>query len=261
MPRRPAANYIGRFNATGHCRVNRDRGRHVVNAAKFRGYEVVALSRSSGQDILNGTGLVHAMAGSDAVVDVTSTVTTSSAKSTAFFTTVTANLGHAELQAGVTHHVASSIVGIDTLNVGYYAGKLAHEHAVSEGPVTWSLLRATQFDEFIEQVTRRGALGPFVAVPKILMRPVAACEVGTRLVEIAEGAPIGRATDLVGPNDESLVELVRRMLCSTEPNGGRSSCPFLESTGADQPRGGFAVRRAICARISFDEWLASDDHN
>jgi uncharacterized protein YbjT (DUF2867 family) len=109
-------------------------GRHVVNAAKSRGHEIVALSRSSGQDIVNGAGLVRAMAGADAVVDVTSTVTTSAAKSTAFFTTVTANLTNAELQAGVTHHVALSIVGIDTVNVGYYAGKLAQERAVREGP-------------------------------------------------------------------------------------------------------------------------------
>jgi uncharacterized protein YbjT (DUF2867 family) len=237
-------------------------GRHVVDAAKSRGHDVVALSRSSGHDAVNGTGLVQAMAGADAVVDVTSTVTTSAAKSTAFFTAVTANLSHAELQAGVTHHVALSIVGIDTLNVGYYAGKLAHEHAVSAGPIPWSLLRATQFHEFAEQVARRGSIGSFVAVPKILMRPVAAREVGTRLVEIAEGAPIGRAADLTGPNDESLVELVRRMHAfdGTKRRAIELSLPgrYWRGSASGLLRGdGGALR----GRIGFDDWLASGDHN
>jgi hypothetical protein len=202
------------------------------------------------------------MAGADAVVDVTSTVTTSAAKSTAFFTAVTANLSHAELQAGVTHHVALSIVGIDTLNVGYYAGKLSHEHAVSEGLVPWSLLRATQFHEFAEQVTRRGSLGPFVAVPKILVRPVAAREVGMRLVEIAEGAPIGRATDLAGPKDERLVELVRRMFAfdRSRRRAIELSLPgkYWRGSASGRLRGDDGASRG---RISFDDWLASDDHH
>jgi hypothetical protein len=194
-------------------------------------------------------------------VDVTSTVTTSAAKSAAFFSAVTANLSHAELRAGVTHHVALSIVGIDTLNVGYYAGKLAHERAVREGPVPWSLLRATQFHEFAEQVVRRGSIGPFVAVPKILVRPVAAREVGTRLVEIAEGAPIGRATDLAGPNDESLVELVRRMSAfdGTTRRAIELSLPgrYWRGSASGLLRGD---EGALRGRIGFDDWLASDDH-
>ncbi|MFC7675998.1 SDR family oxidoreductase [Mycolicibacterium sp. GCM10028919] len=237
-------------------------GRHVVDAAQSRGHEVVALSRSSGQDIVNGAGLMQAMSGADAVVDVTSTVTTSAAKSTAFFTTVTANLHRAEFQAGVSHHVALSIVGIDTLNVGYYAGKLAHERAVSEGPIPWSSLRATQFHEFAEQVTRRGSIGPFVAVPKILLRPVAAREVGTRLVEIAERAPIGRATDLTGPDDESLADLVRRMFAfdGTKRRVIELSLPgkYWRGSRSGLLRGG---RDASRGRIGFDDWLASGDHD
>ncbi|BBY28937.1 SDR family oxidoreductase [Mycolicibacterium sediminis] len=237
-------------------------GRHVVSAARYRGHEVVALSRSSGQDIVNGAGLVHAMAGADAVVDVTSTETTSAATSTTFFTAVTANLSHAEREAGVTHHVALSIVGIDTLNVGYYAGKLAQERAVGAGLVPWSLLRATQFHEFAEQVIRRGSLGPLVAVPKILVRPVAAREVGRRLVEIAEGAPLGRTTDLAGPDDESLAQLVRRMLAF---DGSRRRVVELSLPGKYWRGSASGILRgdegALRGRIGFDEWLVSDDHD
>lgn len=237
-------------------------GRHVVAAATTRGHEVVALSRSSGHDILHGDGLTQAIAGADAVVDVTSTVTTSAAKATAFFTTVTANLHRAELEAGIAHHIALSIVGIDAFDAGYYAGKLAHERTVSEGPVPWSILRAAQFHEFAEQIARRATLGPFVAVPKILMRPVAAREVGARLVDIAEKAAVGRATDLTGPRDERLVELIRRMYAFDGINrrAVELSLPgkYWRGSASGRLRGD---ERASRGRISFDEWLAGADHS
>jgi uncharacterized protein YbjT (DUF2867 family) len=236
-------------------------GRHVVTAATTRGHKVVELSRSSGHDIIRGDGLAQAMAGADAVVDVTSTVTTSAAKATAFFTTVTANLHEAEREAGIAHHVALSIVGIDTFDAGYYAGKLAHERMVREGPVPWSILRASQFHEFAEQIARRGSLGPFVAVPKILMRPVAAREVGARLVDIAENTAVGRATDLTGPSNERLVELIRRMYAFDGINrhAVELALPgkYWRGSASGRLRGDDGASRG---RISFDEWLASADH-
>ena len=100
-------------------------GRHIVETARDRGHEVVALSRSSGQDVSTGAGLVEAVAGADAVIDVTNVLTTSASKSRQFFTRATRNLLAAERSAGVGHHVSLSIVGIDGADAGYYAGKLA----------------------------------------------------------------------------------------------------------------------------------------
>lgn len=236
-------------------------GRYVVEAARSRGHEIVALSRASGQDLMNGSGLTSAMAGAHAVIDVTSTRTTSAAKATAFFTTVTHHLQRAEIEAGVSHHVGLSIVGIDGLDAGYYAGKLAHERAISDGPVAWSLLRATQFHEFAEQIAQRASLGPVVAVPKMLMRPVAARDVGTRLVDLAEGQPVEYATDLAGPRDEVLIDMVRRMFVF---DGVKRHCfplalpgKIWRSAASGSLRGN---RDAERGNIGFDEWLTSSDH-
>jgi uncharacterized protein YbjT (DUF2867 family) len=237
-------------------------GRYVVEAARSRGHETVALSRASGQDVVHGLGLTAAMAGAHAVIDVTSTRTTSAARATAFFTAATRNLQRAEIQSGVGHHIALSIVGIDSLDAGYYAGKLAHERAVSDGPVAWSLLRATQFHEFAEQIVQRASLGNFVAVPKMLMRPVAAREVGTRLVELAEGRPVGRAADLAGPGDEALIDMVRRMFAV---DGVKRHCVSLALPGkvwrgsaSGALRGNTDTDRG---NTGFDEWLAGPDHH
>lgn len=211
-------------------------GRHVVEAARSRGHQTVTLSRATGQDLLNGSGLTQAMAGAHAVIDVTSTRTTSAAKATAFFTTVTRNLHRAETQAGIGHHIGLSIVGIDNLDAGYYRAKLAHERAISDGPVAWSLLRATQFHEFAEQIVQRASLGRIVAVPRMLLRPVAARDVGTRLVELAEGPPAGRVTDLAGPGDEMLIDI------------GPSDVRVRRSPTALLPAG---VARKSLARISL----------
>lgn len=237
-------------------------GRYVVEAARARGHDTVALSRASGHDLVTGTGLASAMAGAHAVIDVTSTRTTSAAKATAFFTAVTRNLQRAEVQAGVDHHIGLSIVGIDAIDAGYYRGKLAHERAISDGPVAWSLLRATQFHEFAEQIVQRASLGPLVAVPKMLIRPVAARDVGTRLVELAEGRPVGRATDLTGPGDEVLIDMVRRMFAF---DGVKRHCVSLALPGkvwrgsaSGSLRGNSDADRA---GIAFDEWLAGPDHH
>ena len=236
-------------------------GQHVVEAARARGHETVTLSRASGQDLVSGAGLAAAMAGAHAVIDVSSTRTTSAAKATAFFTAVTRNLQRAESEAGVGHHVGLSIVGIDELDAGYWRGKLAHEHAIREGAVAWSLLRASQFHEFAEQIVQRASLGPVVAVPKMLMRPVAAREVGARLVDIAEGPPAGRVTDLIGPGDEVLIDMVRRMFAF---DGVTRHCVPLALPGrvwrgaaSGALRGN---RDADRGNIGFNEWLAGPDH-
>ncbi|RYI99987.1 MAG: SDR family oxidoreductase, partial [Actinomycetales bacterium] len=174
-------------------------GRHVVEVARERGHDVAVLSRGEGVDLLAATGLEQALAGVDVVVDVTSTQTQKSEESEAFFGTVTRNLLAAEAEAGVSHHVALSIVGIDAAPEGYYAGKALQERLVSEGAVSWTILRATQFHEFAEQIHGSFALGPVMVVPRMVSEPVAAREVGERLVELAVAAPVGRATDLGGP--------------------------------------------------------------
>ncbi|WP_089243041.1 SDR family oxidoreductase [Rhodococcoides kyotonense] len=191
-------------------------GKHVVEVARERGHEVVVLTRSAGVDLTTGSGLPDALAGVDVVIDVSSKQTMSAKESTTFFTTVTRNLLSAEKTAGVKHHIALSIVGIDSAPHMYYAGKVAQEKAVQDGDVPWTILRATQFHEFATQVYGQIKVGPLVVVPKMRSQPIAAREVAERLVELAEGVPAGRVKDLGGPGEERVAEMVRRYAAAVD---------------------------------------------
>lgn len=235
-------------------------GRHAVEAARAAGHEAVVLSRGSGVDVLTGAGLAGALAGADAVIDVTSIMSLSEKKARRFFETGTRNLLAAETEAGVGHHVALSIVGIDGIDTAYYAAKLAQERAVAAGPVPFTIVRAAQFHEFAGQVLSQ-VPGPFAVAPRTLMRPVAAREVGAHLVRVAEGGPTGRAQDIVGPRDETLADVARRQLAFDGIRRRVLDVKLPGAYGAGLASG--ALRGGPDARqgeITFDEWLRSDDH-
>lgn len=235
-------------------------GRHVVEAARAAGHEVVVLSRSAGADVITGAGLDAALQGAYAVIDVTNTTTLSAAKAVNFFETATRNLLEAESRAGVAHHVVLSIVGIDAIDASYYAGKLAQERAVAAGLVPFTIARAAQFHEFAGQLLS-GTSGPVAVMPKLLMRPVAAREVGEHLVRVAEAAAVGRARDLVGPRDEVLVDLARRQLAFDGVRrrvlGVRLPGAYWRGLASGSLRGG---ADAVQGEVTFDEWLRGGDH-
>lgn len=236
-------------------------GRHVTAAAESSGHEVVVLTRANGANVLTGEGLAEALAGADAVIDVTNLPTTLSAKkSIAFFETAARHLGAAEAEAGVGHHVVLSIVGIDGIDTSYYAGKLAQERAVAAGPVPSTISRAGQFHEFPGQILGLVA-GPFAPMPRTLMRPVAAREVGAHLVRVAEAGPVGRAQDLVGPRDETLADTARRQLAFDGIHRRvldiRLPGAYGRGLASGALRGG---PDALQGEITFDEWLRSPDH-
>jgi uncharacterized protein YbjT (DUF2867 family) len=230
-------------------------GRHVVEVARSRGHRVVELARSQGVDLTTGAGLD--LAGVDAVVDVTSTATQQQAAAEAFFGGVTRTLLAAEEAAGVGHHVALSIVGIDDVPSGYYRGKQLQERLVREGPVGWSVLRATQFHEFAEQALGFVRIGPFSLVPRMLSQPVAAVEVASALVDLAEAGPSGRVPDLAGPERLAMVGLARRV--SAARGLGRRVVPVrLPGAAGRGMRDGSLCPTGPGPRgsITFDAWLA-----
>lgn len=231
-------------------------GRHVVAVAKERGHHVVSLSRAEGVDLVNGRGLPQALAGMDTVIDVSGIQTASTKQAVDFYTNATQNLLAAEQAAEVRHHVALSIVGIDGATSGLYAGKLVQEDEVRHGGVPWTLLRSTQFHEFVPLTVKIGTVGPLVTVPKMFTQPIAAREVAEALVDAAEAGPHGRITDLGGPRTEELADLVRTYLAKT---GERKK--VLEAvlpgrmgkamrSGALIPAPGAAV-----GRQTFQQWL------
>lgn len=231
-------------------------GRHVVEVARARGHEVTVLTRSTGVDLVSGDGATAALTGADVVIDVTSTTTMNEKKASEFFESTTRTLHSAEKAGGISHHVVLSIVGIDEVDAGYYAAKLAHEHAVMAGDVPWTILRATQFHEFSGQVFGRGSFGPLHLAMRMRTQPIAAREVAERLVDLAESDPAGRVVDLAGPREESLVEMIRGY---ARARGIRGPIPAFSLPGAwgRALRSGAALPHsgATLGHQTFAEWL------
>ena len=233
-------------------------GRHVVDVARETGNEPVVLARSTGVDLVTGDGLADALAGVDAVIDVASTQTMSDAASRAFFGAVTRNLLDAESAAGVRHHVALSIVGVDDAPYSYYAGKVLQEQLVEEGAVAWTILRATQFHEFAGQLFARMKAGPIVLVPTMQSQPVAAREVAERLVALAAGEPAARVSDLAGPRVERMADLVRRWAEAAGRPGRVLEVPLPGAYGRAMRDGTLLARPGSDVGVqSFDEWVAA----
>lgn len=232
-------------------------GRHVVDQLRTSGHQPVTLARSAGVDLVSGRGLDEALRGVTVVIDVASVVTTRAGAAADFFTTSTRNLLAAGRHAGVGHHVALSIVGIDDQRLGgYYAGKRAQEAAIVSGPAPWSILRATQFHEFAGQMLHRAGFGRVSLVPKMLVQPVAARDVAATLCELATAAPSGRVADLAGPKQEQLVDMARRLVQARSERRliipirlpGKAGKAALE--GALTPKSG-GPRGAL----TFEDWL------
>ncbi|GID29276.1 3-beta hydroxysteroid dehydrogenase [Paractinoplanes brasiliensis] len=223
-------------------------GELVVERARAAGHEVVVISRSHGVDLTTGAGLDEALQGVDAVIDVANVETLSRKKAIDFFETTTRHLLAAEERSHVRHHVVLSIVGVDRVDSGYYAGKRRQEELALAGPIPATVLRATQFHEFAAQLIAR-VPGPVKVVPSMLTRPVAAADVAAELVLLAEGPAQGLATDLAGPEVLKMPAMVRRVargkLVLTVPAGRAMS------GGGLLPAGDF--RRG---EVTFDEWVA-----
>jgi uncharacterized protein YbjT (DUF2867 family) len=233
-------------------------GRHVVAAIRAGGNEPVVLTRSSGVDLVSGAGLDAALAGVQVVIDVASTQTLKDDRSRAFFGAVTRSLLAAEIAAGVEHHIALSIVGVDEAPYGYYAGKVLQEQLIEEGPVPWTILRATQFHEFAQQIFGSVRLGPFVLIPSMRSQPVAAREVAQRLVELALSRPSGRVSDLAGPRVERMADLARRYARAAGRRGRVLEVPLAGAYGRAMRDGTLLARPGSQLGVdTFDDWISS----
>ena len=231
-------------------------GSEVVRIAQQRGHRVRVLTRGNGVDVRSGDDLDDALGGVDVVIDVLSTSTQSARSATEFFTGTTSHLLAAGRRAGVKHHIALSIVGVDRAPHGYYAGKLAQEQAVQSGQVPWTIQRATQFHDFAGQLYRNAAVGPVHLAVRMRTQPIAVVEVGTRLVDLAEAAPAGHARDIAGPREERMSEMIRAW---AEHTGRRGWMPTVGLPGAF----GRALRDgsilpgddADLGTVTFEDWL------
>lgn len=195
-------------------------GARLVETLRAQGHQVGAHSRASGLDLLTGAGLSAALQGADVVVNSIDAPSFDAAAA-AFFRTTSEHLLSAAAAAGVKHLVLLSIVGIDRVpDVAYYQAKLLQEALLQAGPVPYTIVRATQFMEFIEAVLSWTTEGDVVRLPTTLLQPVAAKDVVEALADVVNGAPLGGILDVAGPEVIALDELGRRTL-QARPDGRR----------------------------------------
>ena len=188
-------------------------GTKLVNKLRGHGHQVVAASPSSGVNTLSGAGLAKVLKGASVVVDVSNSPSFEDATALKFFETSTHNLLTYEVAAGVRHHVALSVVGIERLpEYGYFRAKIAQEKLIKRSSIPYSIIRATQFFEFIGRIADEGTEGNTVRVASALIQPMAADDVACAVARIAAGTPVNGTVEIAGPEQFRLDELVRRDL-------------------------------------------------
>ena len=236
-------------------------GKYVVEAVTGAGHEAVVLSRSRGVDLRTNGGLASALDGVEVIIDAANPDSITGAKATAFFTDVTTRLQSVGSAQGVSRLVTLSIVGIDRVpGYGYYRAKLAQEAAATAGPVSVTIVRATQFHEFPAQILSRARFGPLAAMPVMRVQPVAARAVGQCLMEAAVEPPQDRMIEVAGPQPEDLVTMARRLV---RTQGRRIAVlPIVvPGRGGRAMRGGqlLATPTTTLVGPTFADWLISDD--
>jgi uncharacterized protein YbjT (DUF2867 family) len=188
-------------------------GSKLVEKFRQAGQDSLPASPDTGVDTLTGEGLQEALEGAQVVVDVSNAPAWDDAAVMDFFQTSSRNLLAAEAAAGVSHHVTLSVVGADRLTEsGYLRAKIAQEEAVQAGSVPYTILRATQFFEFIGRIANSSTEGDTVHLPPVLIQPEAADDVAAALADIAVSAPVNGMVELAGPEAFRFDELAQRVL-------------------------------------------------
>jgi uncharacterized protein YbjT (DUF2867 family) len=188
-------------------------GTKLVNKLRQAGNEVVAASPNSGVNTITGEGLSEALTGAEVVVDVANSPSLEGQAALEFFETSGRNLLAAEAGAGVRHHVALSIVGAERLaDSGYLRAKVAQERLIKASKIPFTIVRSTQFFEFMGGIAKEATSGDTVRLSPALLQPIAADDVAAALAEVAVGPPANGTVEIAGPDRLGLDELVRRFL-------------------------------------------------
>jgi uncharacterized protein YbjT (DUF2867 family) len=188
-------------------------GSKLVDKLREDGHDALAASPDTGVDTLTGEGLAEALEGAQVVVDVANAPNWSDDEVLEFFQTTSRNVLAAETTAGVRHHVALSVVGADRLGEsGYMRAKVAQEDAIKAGGVPYTILRATQFFEFIGRIADSSMDGETIHLAPVLVQPEAADDVAAALADIAVTEPVNGTVELAGPEQFRLDDLAQRVL-------------------------------------------------
>jgi uncharacterized protein YbjT (DUF2867 family) len=234
-------------------------GTKLVHRLRMYGHETIAASPSSGVDTITGAGLAEVMKGTEVVIDVTNSPSFEDALVLEFFETSTRNLLSAEAVAEVKHHVILSIVGADRLpDSGYMRAKVAQEDLVRVSTRPFTILRSTQFFEFIGPIARADTRREGVRIPSVFIQPVAAFDVAGALADVAVRAPANDTVELAGPERFRFDELIQRYLNAVQDSREVTTDPEARYFGAQlAERSLIPGENPRIGSIRFEQWLDS----
>ena len=233
-------------------------GSKVVNLLDAGGHEVVAASPSQGINSITGEGLIEAVTGAQVVVDVTNSPSFEDKAVLEFFETSTRNLIAVEAKTGVGHHVALSIVGSERLPAsGYLRAKMAQEKLIKASPIPYTIVRATQFFEFVGRIADEATSGQTVRLPSVLFQPILSDDVAIALARIAVGKPLNGNVDLAGPDALPFDEVVRQYLVARHDPRTVVRDEQARYFGATlEQRSLIPAENALLGSAHFADWLS-----
>jgi uncharacterized protein YbjT (DUF2867 family) len=233
-------------------------GSKLVNKLREQGQEAVAASPASGVDTLTGAGLPEVLADAQVLVDVSNSPSFKDAAVLKFFETSTRNQLTAEAAAGVGHHVALSVVGADRApDSGYMRAKIAQESLIKAGKVPYTIVRATQFFEFVGRIADECTDGNNVRLSPALMQPIAADDVAAGLARVVLEPPVNGTVELAGPEPIRMDELCRRLLTAKHDPRQVTADIHVRYFGAElNDRSLTPGENARIGSIRFDDWLS-----
>ena len=232
-------------------------GSRLVKKLGEEGHEAIAAAPSSGVNSITGEGLAGALKGASAVVDVTNAPSWEDAAVRKFFDTSTRNLLAAAAAAGVRHYVALSVVGTERmLESGYFRAKHAQEQLIKAASIPYTIVRATQFFEFVKQIADYSAQGTQVRLPSALFQPMAADDVASELARVAASSPVRGTVEIGGPEQVGLDAFIRRALAAlqdpreviSDPHGRYYGIQVSERTLVPD-------KGARLGETRFEDWL------
>jgi uncharacterized protein YbjT (DUF2867 family) len=232
-------------------------GAKVVADLREQGHEGVPASPRLGINTITGEGLAEAIAGASVVIDVSNAPSFEDQAVLEFFQTSTRNLLAAEATAGVSHHVALSIVGVDrSPDNGYFRAKVAQEQLIASGPIPYSIVRATQFFEFIDGIADGATTGNDVHIAPVAFQPMAADDVARAVAGVAVNAPLNGRVEIAGPDQLRFDDVIRRRLRAR--NDARRvvadpRAPYFGAVPREQSL--VPLNGAQFGKIRFEDWL------
>ena len=232
-------------------------GAKLVNELHRRGHEVAAVSRRSGVDTLTGAGLERALAGAQVVIDVTNSPSLNGTAALEFFRTSSRNLSNAEILANVKHHIVLSIVGTDRLQDSpYFRAKMIQEDMAQTSLIPHTILRSTQFFDFLARIPEPDDVRPVIRVSPALAQPIAADEVAAALADLAMAGPRNSTIEHAGPDLLHLDEAVRRVLQAIQDTRSVIADPRARYFGARLQSDSLTPDEgAIVGVTRLDDWL------